>query len=134
MNEKARKFAREWSKKWFGFWGREEQLTKEKFSLENHTDSTWMPDDRAKIIAYLNNTPVAIVAQTADVECGLCDEIVYDSCYRYDGEWLWPDSLAHLVEKHFFILPDLFVNHIRKNKYKCPDFPPVSIGDLPWPT
>lgn len=133
MNEKARNFARKWPVKWFGFWGKELDVTKEDFSLDSHVDPTWLPDDRIQLIEYIRNSPIVVVTQNSEGKCGLCDAIVLDSCYRSDGEWLWIDSLAHLVEKHFFILPNLLVEHIRSHRYKYPDSITTSIKDLPWP-
>lgn len=133
MNNKAREIANTWDKKWFGFWGDEEKVTMHPFSIDDHVDSSWMPSDREKLVHYLRSSPVAIMAQVGDSKCGLCNELITGSCYRSDGEWLWTDDLAHMVEKHFFILPDSFVNHIREKSYMPPESISVSISDLPWP-
>ncbi len=38
-----------------------------------------------------------------------------------DGVWIWPEGLAHYVEKHDVILPDKFVTHCRISKWVIPD-------------
>jgi len=35
-----------------------------------------------------------------------------------DGEWIWPEGLAHYVEHHDVILPDAFVDHCRSRAWR----------------
>ncbi len=37
-----------------------------------------------------------------------------------DGEWVWPEGLAHYVEKHNVCLPDLFISTMQKNSWLVP--------------
>ncbi|MCZ6793763.1 MAG: HEAT repeat domain-containing protein [Planctomycetota bacterium] len=37
-----------------------------------------------------------------------------------DGVWLWPSSLAHLVERHRVVLPDELIEHMTRNRYQLP--------------
>lgn len=37
-----------------------------------------------------------------------------------DGEWVWPEGLAHYVQKHDVCLPDAFVETMQKNSWLVP--------------
>jgi hypothetical protein len=37
-----------------------------------------------------------------------------------DGEWVWPEGLAHYVERHSVRLPDEFVETMRSNSWRSP--------------
>ena len=37
-----------------------------------------------------------------------------------DGEWFWPEGLAHYVEKHNVCLPDTFILTMQKNSWSVP--------------
>lgn len=37
-----------------------------------------------------------------------------------DGEWAWPDTLAHYVERYHVSLPDVFVDHATSSGFKIP--------------
>jgi hypothetical protein len=37
-----------------------------------------------------------------------------------DGEWTWPEGLAHYVERHSVLLPDEFVATMRENGWRIP--------------
>jgi hypothetical protein len=131
--QRATHLAESWNMNWFGFWGDEDQVTGVPFSIEDHVDASWHPDDLERLIRYLATSPIAAVTQGTEGKCGLCDATVTDSCYRSDGVWIWPDTLAHLVEKHAFVLPARLVEHIRSRGYKPPVELSGNIGDLPWP-
>lgn len=133
MNNQAHHFASSWTEKWFGFWAEEAALSGVPFSLENHVDDDWNPADKMMLLAYLRASPVAIFAQTHNVKCGLCDVEVRNSCYQSDGFLLWDAALVHLVDKHSFVIPDLFVAHIRSRDYVAPTSLVTAVMDLPWP-
>jgi len=38
-----------------------------------------------------------------------------------DGEWMWPEGLAHYVECHNVMLPEEFVESMRTNQWRVPD-------------
>lgn len=44
-----------------------------------------------------------------------------------DGNWVWPEGLAHYIEAHEVRLPDEFVDGMQKNSWRVP----VTKG---WPT
>lgn len=133
MNIQARSLAEHWTEKWYGFWADEAALTGIPFTFDRHVDRDWNPEDKNLLVRYLNSSPIAVVAPMQNVKCGYCDEKVTTSCYRSDGELLWPDSLGHLIEKHFFVLPEVFVLHIRLMKYIPPSSVSVAVETLPWP-
>ena len=37
-----------------------------------------------------------------------------------DGEWIWPEGLAHYIEKHNICLPDEFILTMQKNSWSIP--------------
>jgi hypothetical protein len=37
-----------------------------------------------------------------------------------DGEWVWPQGLAHYVQRHWVCLPDEFVETMRVNSWRVP--------------
>ena len=39
-----------------------------------------------------------------------------------DGRWLWPEGLAHYVERHGVALPDEFVEDARARDFQCPEW------------
>ena len=38
-----------------------------------------------------------------------------------DGEWAWPEGLAHYVECHNLMLPEQLVESMRANQWRVPD-------------
>lgn len=133
MNQQAREFARDWQHRWFGFWGLEGEATGRQFALNDHTDPSWAPPDLAQLVSYLRSAPAAVVAQQPPAKCGFCEELLHVSTYRSDGALLWSDALAHLVEKHAFVLPDFWVEHIRRANYAAPSRLTAPVDQLPWP-
>lgn len=124
-----------WPHQWYGFWRCEGHDYDELPTLKDATNSTWNPVDKEKFIAYLTHSPILISSMTTS-NCLLCAEVVPSLCYHSDGEWLWPDSLAHYVRSHNIALPDRFVHAIRERSYIPPqeaELPNVAIRDLPWP-
>jgi hypothetical protein len=39
----------------------------------------------------------------------------------FDGVWIWPEGLAHYVERHSVRLPEEFVDHMRSCSWVVPD-------------
>jgi hypothetical protein len=39
----------------------------------------------------------------------------------FDGVWIWPEGLAHYVERHSVRLPEEFVDHMRSRSWVVPD-------------
>ena len=38
-----------------------------------------------------------------------------------DGRWVWPQGLAHYVDKHDVVLPQRFMDYARSNNWQIPD-------------
>jgi hypothetical protein len=51
--------------------------------------------------------------------CGIPDRDM-GSCDFYDGEWLWPQGLAHYIERHSVRLPDEFIQTMRSHSWQVP--------------
>jgi hypothetical protein len=133
MSQQAREFARGWKHHWYGFWAHEGEATGRGFSLDDHIDLSWTPPDLQELVSYLKSCPIAVTAQQAPAKCGFCDELLHVSTYRSDGILAWSDSLAHLVEMHAFVLPDFWVDQIRRANYVAPSELTVPAERLPWP-
>jgi hypothetical protein len=133
VSQQAREFARDWKHCWFGFWGLEGEATGRPFALNDHTDPSWAPTDLAQLVSYLKSCPIAVAAQQSPVKCGFCDQLLNVSTYRSNGTLVWSDSLAHLVEKHAFVLPDAWVEQIRRANYVAPSVLTIPADQLPWP-
>ncbi len=125
---------REWNHKWYGFWN----LTDRDLPYPRATDvvdCAFVPEDKSRLIEYLQRCPIAVLCMTPQtIPCDFCEEFHSRSTFQSDGEWLWPDSLAHYVEYHKVALPDSFVQHIRDRAYiPCAMNTPIDINHLDWP-
>jgi hypothetical protein len=57
------------------------------------------------------------------------------SCDLSDGEWVWPQGLAHYVERHAVFLPDGFIEAMQSNDWRPPpngEFPALGLGELSY--
>ncbi len=105
-----------WPENWWGMWGFALQrlsMPVERSAVEAFRDDTAPAELRSAVTSYLLAGPSAVAAQEPAKPCDWCDEMVHKSAYRWDGEWLWPEDLAHLVERHGFVVPNRFVDRIR---------------------
>jgi hypothetical protein len=69
----------------------------------------WRLDERAQIVAYLRAGKV-FATWCGHSSCRLdCGNRLLGSTDLTDGEWLWPEGLAHYVQEHSVCLPDEFV-------------------------
>ena len=112
-----------------GFFAQE--FTGRPCAESDYVDSEWAPPDVAAIARYLRDAPVALATTGMVGPCGRCGAQIDSGAYHYDGAWLWPDTLAHLVERHGFVLPDRFVSYIRQRGYAPPSFD--AFDRLFWP-
>lgn len=126
--------AKEWSHKWYGYFGFEEEFGIKPFVLEDYLDFSCPPDIRKKIVYYLKKSPVALVGFRDTVgkcKCGYGG--LHSALYRSDGIWVWPDSLSHGVDRHNICIP----NELLKRIIDADGIPPKEITvpceDLPWP-
>src|SRR5262249_43881661 len=102
----------------------------------------WHADELDRIIAYLR---AGRVFTTWDgysyCRFGCCDEVedLVDAGVKsqeflptgepvdigasdlFDGVWIWPEGLAHYVERHSVRLPEEFVDYMRSRSWVVPD-------------
>ena len=125
----------EWKHRWFGFWN----LTSSDLPYpraRDVIDLAFEPEDKPRIIEYLRDCPIVLLCLTQrNVKCEFCDEYHSINTFQSDGEWLWPNSLAHYVEHHNVAIPDSLVRHIRDRKYEpCASDVSIDINTLDWPS
>jgi len=78
--------------------------------------------DRARIVAYLRGGSTIEVWRGwshCRFDCGTRDEDMGHADLS-DGRWVWPEGLAHYVERHGVVLPSAFVEHARSHGFVCP--------------
>jgi hypothetical protein len=83
---------------------------------------SWCAGERQRIVVYLRAGRT--YAQWRGVsycrfECGISDAEMGSRCLT-DGEWVWPEGLAHYVERHKVRLPDEFAASMRRNGWEPP--------------
>jgi hypothetical protein len=83
----------------------------------------WRLRDRKRIVAYLRAGSVHTRWRGLSYcrfRCGIDHSEMGSRCLT-DGEWVWPEGLAHYVEKHDVCLPDEFVASMRENGWAIPE-------------
>jgi hypothetical protein len=127
----------QWPHHWFGFFGATIVNTPYLPTVEEVTDQRWNPDDKALIVDYLRTAPTYISAVTHEIyKCPFCAQVIDqdDSRYQSDNEWLWPCGLYHFVEKHYVVLPDRLIAHIRRQSHIPPEKITVGYDHFAWPS
>lgn len=89
----------------------------------------WAGADLRNILVYLNSGHNALgdLVYCGWSSCrfkGCIDGEFLGSGEKTDGEWGWPDGLAHYVARHSVVLPRSFVDTMKVNHWTPP----------PWPT
>jgi hypothetical protein len=85
-------------------------------------DDGWLAEERERIIAYLQAGRQYLSYgrfSFCRFKCG-ADPSDMGHCDLTDGEWVWPEGLAHYVEHHHVILPMEFVQSMRRNDWEVP--------------
>ena len=85
----------------------------------------WSDGDRERIAAFLRaGRPYAEWRgySTCRFRCGIDDARMGSRCLT-DGEWVWPEGLAHYVEAHEVRLPEEFVDAARLRGWRVSDGP-----------
>ena len=82
----------------------------------------WHAAEREQILTYLRSGfACAMFGGWSTCRFG-CVAGEYNGCSDFtDGEWLWPEGLAHYVECHNVILPEEFLATMRANHWQVPD-------------
>ncbi|HET6249536.1 MAG TPA: hypothetical protein VFE47_17745 [Tepidisphaeraceae bacterium] len=80
---------------------------------------------RENIESYLRSG--AVYAQWRGISwcrfrCGLTGLGMGSRCLT-DGEWVWPEGLAHYIGKHSVTLPDAMIESMRRRGWKVPVVP-----------
>ena len=120
-----------WPYNWYGYWlgtVDDDDLPE----VSSAIDLAWLPEDRDKLIFYLEHAP-CVGAASLMTECLLCDKRIPVSSHNSDGKWVWPTSLSHYLRAHFVVLPDRFADDIRQRNYAPPSDVPGPNWALPWP-
>jgi hypothetical protein len=87
-------------------------------------DPKWQTADRGRIASYLRSSPVFAQYLGFSI-CRFCGER-NGTGESTDGEWVWPEGLAHYVEAHSVRLPEEMVSAMRANGWQAP----AEVGDL----
>jgi hypothetical protein len=95
-----------------GYWQSEHTL--DWPDVAQFVDETWDAAERARVIGYLRGG--GVVRRFWGVSaCRLCG-MENGRAEQSDGEWLWPDGLAHYLEAHQVRLPEEFLAHVRERE------------------
>src|SRR5262245_61506295 len=95
----------------------------------------WRTADRPRIVRYLRGA-ATLARGLASSHCrfgcfpadeeGACPEM--GGRDLTDGVWVWPEGLAHYVERHAVRLPDEFVTTMAANGWDPPPQPELPAG------
>lgn len=83
----------------------------------------WREQDRAKIAAYLRAGVIHNQWRGHSYcrfKCGVPHAEMGSRCLT-DGDWVWPEGLAHYIEQHQVRLPDEFAATMEQNGWTIPE-------------
>lgn len=86
-------------------------------------DANWEVTSRDRIVQYLQSGAVVgeyLGFSFCRFQCGISNHQM-GNAELTDGEWVWPQGLAHYVEAHCVRLPSEFVGTMIANNFKIPD-------------
>jgi hypothetical protein len=104
--------------KLLGYWAGEEEQ-----GYPNPCDLVrpgWAGADLELLIRYLTTAPMFRGYwghSSCRFRCGI-DDTEMGSRELTDGEWVWPEGLAHYVERHAVVLPEIFIEHCRSRGWQ----------------
>lgn len=90
-------------------------------------DPGWDPDEREMIADYLQRGIVAR-AYLGKSTCRICGQPA-GSLELCDGDYLWPEGLAHYVEAHDVRLPARFIDHVHERAQELEE---AEVDDAWW--
>jgi hypothetical protein len=93
----------------------------------------WDPAELPNVLAYLRAGRVWISFNGwsyCRFGCGIDPRALGDSDLT-DGEWVWPEGLAHYAETHSVRLPDEFIDRMRSQGWRVPTEPIIPWVELP---
>lgn len=89
-------------------------------------DPGWLPDDRPRVCEYLRAGHTWVHWRGVSFcRIGGCGVGSNGSRCLTDGEFVWPEGLAHYVERHAVRLPDWFVGRMREHGWRVPPWDPT---------
>jgi hypothetical protein len=110
-----------------GYWKNEEKRCRRYPKPQWLVQHGWHAEDLDRIIAYLRSGK-EYLSYMGYSQCRFED--CQDACARQngvsditDGKWIWPQGLAHYIEKHSVILPEEFIDTMRSNHWQVPQCP-----------
>jgi len=98
---------------------------------EKYVDPTWEPEERNRVISYLDTCYYTPYFQAGVSRCRMgCPDIPADIGAQdlTDGTYVFPEGLVHYLIHHNVKPPLKFLNHIRKLKYQVPRQPELKIN------
>lgn len=111
-----------------GFWRWEDGRYAQYPQPQSLVRPGWHADELKNILAYLHSGhdahPNIRFCGWSTCRFEGCREGEFNgSGEKTDGEWGWPDGLAHYIERHAVILPEGFIETMRANKWRPPPSP-----------
>jgi hypothetical protein len=105
-----------------GFWRNEHGIFVDFPKPQWLVRRDWRIAEREQILAYLGSGfACAMCCGWSTCRFG-CAEGEHNGCSDFtDGEWMWPEGLGHYVRCHDVILPEEFVETMRRNDWHVPD-------------
>jgi len=126
----------DWPHRWYGRWKEDAHDTAiEQFpSIIDVSGAEWDEDEIQKVASYLRSGAIAIASPGIARNVVDGTQFAATTSWRSDGVWLWPDTLAHYLERYRIRLPAKLIDHIRANGYVVPTVTEHSLRSLEWPT
>jgi hypothetical protein len=127
VTKSAFDYCESWPHKWFGFWYEQGEHYKNCPSVHLFVDHSVNKTYRRKELAsYLATAPVVASTSRWNFPNPLSGERSGGSLStRTDGEWIWLDDLADLVEKNDVCIPSNWLLKIHQRLYT----PPAAVSD-----
>src|SRR4051812_40706306 len=106
-----------------------------RFNFEGWSEDSWLADPMRVVESHGGCDPDPLVVSylrsgkefaawrgfsSCRFECGVPDELMGYRCLT-DGAWVWPEGLAHYVERHQLPLPDEFTSVTHAHHGQVPD-------------
>ncbi len=79
------------------------------------------PDERDRVLAYLEAAPVVLAARSYDTDAFAPDEpAAVPMNFRTDGSWVWPGAVVYYLRKHDVTPDPELLAHIRGRDFTMP--------------
>lgn len=90
------------------------------------------PDPEALEVAEYLRSGVVYIAVPGTITDVLIEEnpVIGAAHYLTDGEWIWPNELAYLVEMHRVVVPDEFRERMRSRGWRAPSESEVDLLEV----